>query len=231
MAKKKKKNNKKNKRKLNKKRFLIFIIILLFLVLFFYKLFNINIKNIYISGNDFLTDQEIIDIAKLKDYPNSINNLSHTIENRLENNTYILEANVSKKKFISKVYIEIKENYPLFYYQVEEKTILYNKDKVTDKFTIPTVINQIPNTIYNEFVKKLKKIDKNILNRMSEIEYKPNEVDKERFFILMNDGNYVYLTLNKFLSINKYIDMIKSFDNKKGILYLDSGEYFDIFDE
>ena len=66
---------------------------------------------------------------------------------------------------------------------------------------------------------------------MSEIEYSPNDVDEERFFILMNDGNYVYLTLNKFLSINKYTDMIKSFENKKGILYLDSGEYFDMFDE
>ena len=231
MAKKKKKNNKKNKRKLNKKRFLIFIIILLFLVLFFYKLFNINIKNIYISGNDFLTDQEIIDIAKLQDYPNSINNLSYTIENRLEKNKYILEAKVTKKSFISKVYIEVKENYPLFYYQVEDKTVLYNKDKVTDKFTIPTIINQIPNTVYDKFIKKIKQVDKNILNRMSEIEYKPNDVDEERFFMLMNDGNYVYLTLNKFLSINKYIDMIKSFDNKKGILYLDSGEYFDVFDE
>ena len=231
MANKKKKNNKKNKRKLNKKRFLIFIIILLFLVLFFYKLFNINIKNIYISGNEFLTDQEIIDIAKLQNYPNSINNLCYTIENRLEKNNYILDTKVTKKSFITKVYIEVKENYPLFYYQVEDKTILYNKDKVTDKFTIPTVINQIPNTVYDKFIKKIKQVDKNILNRMSEIEYKPNDVDQERFFILMNDGNYVYLTLNKFLSINKYIDMIKSFDNKKGILYLDSGEYFDVFDE
>lgn len=231
MTKKKKKNNKKNKRKLNKKRFLIFIIILLFLVLFFYKLFNTNIKNIYISGNDFLTDQEIIDIAKLQNYPNSINNLTYTIENRLEKNKYILSAKVTKKSFISKVYIKVKENYPLFYYQVEDKTVLYNKAKVTDKFTVPTVINQIPNTIYDKFIKKIKKVDKDILNRMSEIEYSPNDVDEERFFILMNDGNYVYLTLNKFLSINKYIDMIKSFDNKKGILHLDSGEYFDVFDE
>ena len=231
MANKKKKNNKKNKRKLNKKRFLIFIIILLFLVLFFYKLFNINIKNIYVSGNEFLTDQEIIDIAKLQDYPNSINNLSYIIQNRLEKNKYILTAKVIKKSFISKVYIEIKENYPMFYYQVEDKTVLYNKDKVTNKFTVPTVINQIPNTIYDKFIEKIKKVDKNILDRMSEIEYAPNDVDEERFFILMNDGNYVYLTINKFLSINKYIDMIKSFDNKKGILYLDSGEYFDVFDE
>ena len=227
-----KKNKKKGKkRKLNKKRLFIFLIILLLLVLFFYKLFNVNIKNIYISGNNYLTDQEIIDIAKLEDYPKSINNLSYTIEKRLEDNLYILSAKVTKKGFIDKVYIDIKENYPLFLYQVENKIVLYNGDMTNDKFTVPTVINQIPNTIYSEFLENLRKIDIDVLNRMSEIEYKPTDVDAERFFILMTDGNYVYINLDKFLSINKYVSIIKSFDNKKGILYLDSGEYFDVFDE
>ena len=60
------KANKKNKRKLNKKRFFMFMIILVVLVIFIYKIFNTNIKNIYVSGNDFFTDQEIIDIAGIK---------------------------------------------------------------------------------------------------------------------------------------------------------------------
>lgn len=222
--------SKKKKRKINKKRIYTFLIFLILLVFFVYKLFNINIKNIYVLGNEYFTDQEIIDMAKIKNYPKSINNLSFNIKNRLEDNIYILSAKVYKKGFINKVYIEVKENYPLLYYKVEDKIVLYNGEKVTDKFTVPTVINQIPNTIYDQFITKLKKVDKKILDRVSEIEYAPNEVDEERFFLIMNDGNYVYLTLNKFLSINKYIDMIKSFNNKKGILYLDSGEYFDVFD-
>lgn len=223
--------SKNRKRKLNKKR--LFIVLILFFLLSFIivKVFNSNIKNIYVKGNELLTDQEIIDIAGIEDYPSSINNLSVTLESRLEKNQYILEADVTKSNLTSKITIEVKENYPLFYYQTENKTILYNKDKVTEKFTTPTVINQIPNTVYDKFLKAMKKVKKNILYRMSEIEYSPNEVDEERFFILMNDGNYVYLTLDKFLAINKYINMVKSFDNKKGILYLDSGEYFDIFDE
>ena len=83
---------KKKKRKLNKKRFFIFLLIFLILVLFVYKIFNTNIKNIYVLDNEFLTDQEIIDLAKLKDYPKSINNLSYTIEKRLEKNKYIISA-------------------------------------------------------------------------------------------------------------------------------------------
>lgn len=228
MSKKKKKNIK--KRKLNKKRLFIFLIVFLLFICLIYKVFNTNITNIYIKGNSFLSDQEIIDISGLKDYPNSIKNMSFNIEKKLDENKFVLSSKVYKKGFLSKVYISVKENYPLFYYQPEVKTILYDGNKVDDKFTTVTVINKIPDTIYDEFLKEIGQVDIDILNRMSEIEYRPNEVDEERFFVLMSDGNYVYLTLNKFLTINKYIDMIKSFDNKKGILYLDSGEYFDVFD-
>jgi len=209
--------NKKNKRKLNIKRVLIALVFFLILVFLFYKILTIRIKNIYISGNEFLSDQEIIDLANLEDYPNSINNLSNKLEKILENNIYILSADVRKKNLLSSVYINIEENYPLFYYSIEEKTILFDGKKDNKTYTIPTVINQIPDTVYDKFIKNMRKVDKDILNRMSEVEYLPNDVDTERFFILMNDGNYVYLTLNKFLTINKYLDMIKSFDNKKGI--------------
>lgn len=221
---------KRKTRKLNRKRVLLFVFLFSLFSFVIIKISTSNIKNIYITGNSFLTDQEIIEIARVEDYPSSINNLSLKLENRLEKNQYILSANVTKSKLTSKITIDIKENYPLFYYQVENKIVLFNGDKVTEKFTVPTVINLIPNTVYDKFFTKIKKVDKNILYRISEIEYAPNDVDEERFFILMNDGNYVYLTLNKFLSINKYIEMVKSFDNKKGVLHLDSGEYFDIFD-
>lgn len=231
MSKKKKKGSKTKKRKLNKKRLIIFLIIFLLLILFIYKIFNTNITNMYISGNSFLTDQDVIDISGLKNYPNSISNMSYMIEKKLEDNQYILSAHVYKRGFLNKVYIKIEENYPLFYYSSEEKTVLYNGEKVDDKFSNFTVINKIPNTVYDKFIKKLRGVNKDILDRISEMEYKPNDVDEERFFAIMNDGNYVYLNIYKFLTINKYIDMIKSFENKKGILYLDSGEYFDIFDE
>ena len=207
------------------------LLFFLLLILFIYKLLSVNITNIYIKGNKFFTDQEIIDIAGINNYPNSIKNNFLVVEKRLEKNKYILTASVYKKSFIRKVYIEIKENYPLFYSLVENKTILYDGSNVEKKFTVPVVINKIPDTIYDKFLEKTRKIDIDILNRISEIEYVPNEVDDERFLMLMNDGNYIYITLNKYLNVNKYLDIIESFGNKKGILYLDSGEYFDVFDE
>ena len=44
----------------------------------------------------------------------------------------------------------------------------------------------------------------------------------------MNDGNQVYITINRLNLLNKYIDIVKKLDNKNGILYLDSGNYFEI---
>ena len=76
----------------------------------------------------------------------------------------------------------------------------------------------------------LSKIDYSVYNCISEIEYSPNSVDNKLFLFTMNDGNYIYVNLDRFESVNKYFDMITNFNNHKGILYLDSGEYFKILD-
>lgn len=222
-------SKKKSKRKISKKKiftFLVFVAIIIFIC----NLVTTNITNIYISGNTFFSDQEIIDIAGLSDYPKSLYNFSFSIEKKLKENKYISNVNIKKNILLNKVYIEIDENYPLFYYQTKDVTILYNCEEEKDNLSELTVINSIPDDIYNEFLLEIKKIKINILNRISEIEYVPTDVIKNRFLLLMNDGNYVYITLDKFKSINKYIDIIKEFEGKKGILYLDSGKYFDVLE-
>jgi len=220
---------KNKKRKISKKKICAFVIILL-IVIFFIKLFNTNITNIYISGNKYLTDQEIIDICKLEDYPSTISNLSFKIKKRLKNNKFISNAKVEKNLLLNKVYIKVEENYPLFYYSETNKTVLYDGKEIDDTKSFVTVINYVPIGIYDELVEKLRKINLDILNRISEIEYSPNERYDDRFLILMTDGNYIYITLNKFSTLNRYLDIIKHMDpNQKGIIRLDSGEYFEKF--
>lgn len=219
---------KKKKRRLSKKKIIIFLVIVTFII----KLFNTNITNIYISGNEYLTDQEIIDISEISNYPNSISNMFFKIEERLEENININKANVKKNIFLNKVYINVEENYPLFYYSTSNKTVLYNGKEIDDKQSNLTITNSIPDKIYKNLIKKIKSIDINILNRISEIEYEPNEVYDDRFLLLMNDGNYVYITLDKFLTLNKYLDIIKYINSdEKGVIRLDSGKYFESFDD
>ena len=107
-------NKKKKKRKLSKKKIFIFIFIILFII-YIIKIFNTNITNIYIDGNIYLTDQQIIDISKLNNYPNTMNNISYKIEKKLEENLYITNACVRKNILLNKVYITVEENYHLLY--------------------------------------------------------------------------------------------------------------------
>lgn len=216
---------KKRKLKVRKLFTVIFIFTLILLGLAF--LTDVKINNIIVKGNNLYSDWEIIKMAKLDDYPSSLKTLSRNIEKNLEKDNYINEVNIERPS-LTKVVINVKENLPLFYYLPVDKTILTDKSETKDNFPVPTVINYIPDKVYSKFLKAISSVDYDIVKRISEIKYDPNEVDEGRFFLTMNDGNRVYLTLNKFTKIDNYLDIIKEFDNKKGILYLDSGEYFEV---
>lgn len=218
-----------NKSKKRRKIKIVPVLFLLGIILVIMFFCSRKITNIYVSNNEYYSDQSIIELAKISDYPSVISNLPMTIKKRLEKNTLILSAKVSLKSF-SKIYIKIEENYPLFYNSLTDKTILFDGSEVLDYLSSATLINYVPDTIYDSFVQSMKKVNKEVLKRISEIKYDPNDVDEERFLLMMSDGNYVYITLSKIESINNYVNIIKNFDSKKGILYLDSGEYFKILD-
>ena len=215
------------KRKLKVKNLLIVLLIFIVILLGVAFLTDVKLNNIIVKGNSLYSDWEIIEMAGLDDYPSSLKTLSNTVAKRLEDNDYIKNVKVLRPS-LTKIVISVEENLPLFYYLPEDKTILTDKTEVTDNFPVPTVINYVPDNIYSDFLKSMSSIDYDIIKRISEIKYDPNEVDDGRFFLTMNDGNQVYLTLNKFTKLDDYLDIIKEFDNKKGILYLDSGEYFEV---
>lgn len=218
---------KKKKRRLKKKKVFIFLLFVFSVLFAFSFMMDIKINNVIVRGNILLDDYEVINLAGLDDYPSSLKNSNYSIWKKLLKSPYIKKANVYKTS-LTKVVIEVKENLPLFYYLPKKKTILSSKAETRDNFPVPTVINYVPDKIYLGLISSISKVDYAIVKRISEIKYDPNEVDDERFLLTMNDGNYVYLTLEKFGKIDKYLEIIKSFDNKKGILYLDSGEYFEV---
>ncbi|MBQ9318622.1 MAG: FtsQ-type POTRA domain-containing protein [Bacilli bacterium] len=229
-------SNKKNKivvkkRKIKKKVILISLIVIALIGLGIYGLMQVHITNIYITNNEYISDYEIIKLAKLEYYPKSLENDSLKIKKRLEKSKLIQSVNVKKRGLFHEVYIDITENKPLFYYQMKNKVILEDGKEFDGNYDLPIVTNEIDTEVFDEFVSEMDKVNQDIMVKISEIKYDPNDIDKERFYLTMNDGNYVYLTLNKFSKINNYISIVKEFNNVKGILYLDSGEYFEIFKE
>ena len=207
---------------------ILIVLLLLYIIGFYaYKVVVAPINNIFVVGNKYLTDQEIIDIAGIRNYPSFILTTKYNIKKKLLKNDLIDDAKI-KKSFGRMLTIELKESNPLFIYN--DKVILSNSKQIDNKdYKLPTITNYVEEDILNKLIEKYQNVDDEIKIMISEIEYVPNDIDKERFIITMNDGNYVYITLYKITSINEYIKIVSTLDNKKGILYLDSGNYFETF--
>lgn len=220
---------KKVKRKFNFRRFLFFIIFLFLLYIGISYLISVKTKNIVILNNNYYSDDDIIYTAGIEDYPKFILLNKSKIKNKLLKLDLIEDVTINKKYgFILE--ISVKEKKILYYIR---STNLYkasdNKSyNINDLIGIPTLINYIPEDIEKNFVNKLSNVDSEILSMISEIEYSKTTYDDKRFLLYMNDGNMVYITVSKAELLNKYVEIIKKVDNKKGILYLDSGNYFEI---
>ena len=226
MPNKKKIRVKVKKRKLKIKNILILLLLLILLYFDINYILHIKIKNIYIINNNIVPDKDIINSAKLEEYPSFLLTTSREIKNNILKNDYIKEVSVTKK-IGSKVYIDIEEYRTLCLYNNEIILESGNKVKNIYDLNLPILLNDV-SSVYKDFINYFSKIDTNILTKISEIEYVPNEVDKQRFLLTMNDGNYVYITLTKITKLNKYNSIKDQLEGKLGIIYLDSGDYVEI---
>lgn len=206
---------------------LLLVLLIMYVIGYFgYKVAISRITNIYIKNNNILTDQEVIDASGLRNYPSFILTTNYSIKNKLLKNNLIKKVKV-KKGLWGKVYIDIEEYKPLFIY--EDKVILDNKNEVDLDISLPILVNKVDDDILDKLISKYESVNDEIKLMISEIRYDPNEIDKERFLFTMSDGNYVYITLYKLSSIDEYLKITSTLKDKKGILYLDSGNYFEVF--
>ncbi|MBO5414912.1 MAG: FtsQ-type POTRA domain-containing protein [Bacilli bacterium] len=220
------------KRKLRVFRLLLVLLILALFALGIYLFINDTTKNIIIENTEYLNDDYIIELAEIKDYPSFWLTSSKKIEKKLEKSPYIKKVKI-KRRFYNVLKIEVIENRPLFMYEGDQNIVFENKEKVQlqeeiELFRIPRLMNYVPDDKYDLLIKGLKKIDKDTLGKVSEMTYNPNEYDKDRFLLYMDDGNSVYLTLTKFKMLNYYNKVLTQLEGKKGILYLDNGNHFQI---
>ena len=188
---------------------------------------SLHITNIYVIGNKLLKESYIIEKANLKDYPEIFKVSTEQIKKELLKEPLIEKAEV-KKSLFGKITINITEN--KYLYNDSANNVMLSNGKMLENKNIsgiPTLINDATD-VEEKFIKKLVLVSDDILMKISEIEYKPSDLDKERFMFYMNDGNYVYITLSKIELINSYNEIEPSLEGRKGILYLDSGNHFEI---
>lgn len=221
--------------KKKKLKFIPFLIVLLMLGgLFFavYLFMNAKTINIIIQNTSYLNDDYILELSGVKDYPKFYTLNTKSIINTLKKSPYIKEAKI-KREFYHVLVIDIVENKPLYLNYSDNTVVFEDGSKVSsseavDLFRIPRLMNYVPDDKYKTFIKRMGEVDIDILGKIADIEYVPNEYDKDRFLLYMDDSNMVYLTLTRFDRINYYNDVVGQLEGHKGILYLDSGNHFEI---
>ena len=223
----------KKKKRLKLIPFLLFVLVIAATFFLVDVLLDTRVENIIIKGNKIVTDQQIIDEAGLSNYPSFYKTTSYNIKKDLEKNSFIKEVKV-KISFYHVITIEVSEYKVLLKKETTGKLVLENMNEVTTDqeipYTVPRLVNDVPKNKYSKLLKNLLKVKRSVRSSISEFYYDPNEFDKDRFLLYMDDGNSVYLTLTKFRMINYYNDVLPQLDGKKGILYLDSGNHFQIME-
>ncbi len=216
------------KRKKLKIHRLFFLLIILGLIYYLGNYYlELRICNIFVEGNTILADQEILRQAKIDDYPSFYWTSSNSIKRRLLSNPYIESVKV-KKEFFHVISIKIEEYQPLLV-KKDGNIVLENETTLLpaqNPMGLPLLLNYVPDVKFSSFIHQLAKIKKEILTRVSEIEYCPNDFDKDRFLFTMDDGNLVYITITKLERLNYYLQIYSALEGKTGILYLDSGNHF-----
>lgn len=221
---------KKKKRVFKIKNIIIILSILILLTIIIYHLITMPIKNIYIKGNNLITDDEILENTNLYNYPSFLLTNKKKLEKSIRKNEYIKSVNI-RKKLGNIIEIKITEYKPIAI-DTNGNVIMENSQRLNNIYNltdIPILINEITTQNVNtNFSNKFKTINTNILRQISQIEYSPIEVDEDRFILYMNDSNIVYITLSKIDKLNKYNQIKDALEGKKGIIYLDSGNYVEI---
>lgn len=227
--------NKKVKRKLNIKAFIVFALVIYLIVMLVYYFLSMPIKNIYITGNSYVSDNDIIIAAGIKNYPSIIKLNSSKIKKSIKKLDYVDDVKIRRNIF-GKLTINIKEANILFFNRNNNKLVLSNSKEIEDdnSYGYASLINYVPKDIYKKLIVSLNKIDDNILKSISEIEYsisKSNDkvIDDTRFLLRMNDGNTVYINLINIKNLNKYQSIYATLNDTLGVIYLDSSSNENIY--
>ncbi len=220
---------KKQKKRINLFKVFIFLLVLIIIAFLIKYLFSVKTKNIVILNNNYYSDEEIIETASIENYPDFLLLSKNRIQNKLKKLDLIEDVKVTKKNgFILE--LDIKEKKILYLKRSTGEYILSDNTSISldNVVGVPTLINFLEEDTENKFVEKFKDVDSKVISLISEIEYSKTSYDSERFLLYMNDGNEVYTTISKLNKLNKYESIVAKLNGKRGILYLDSGNYLEV---
>lgn len=217
--KREKKLIRRNKRRRFQKRLLIVILIGLFIygLVLFDKSDYSRYQTIKVSGNQFYSKNDIIEVSKVSPGSRMINNLPFMINKRVKKLPLVENADVNvyyNKGYLS---IDVTEVKPVAYSQEETIQLYFSNGEIVDadesSFSmiadLPLLNGFTPEKIHPELLLQLSKLPDEAFLAISEIYLTPKEFDETAMKMVMNDEYFVYLSIETLPMLKQYATLVE----------------------
>lgn len=214
------------KRRKRRRKILLLFVVVLFVVGFFISDFS-KIQSITISGNQRISQEEILKLIPVKVHSSiSLFTSSSAIEKSLEEMPAIKVATVNKD-FFGNMKISVEETKPIAYQIVDTKIwildekgnmIINEANDVLSYVQRCPKLNGFDENRAREFAKEYYKIPSQVQNQISDIKYSPLPSDETRCEFLMDDGKILYLRIEDMagqLAGDRYDAILREFPDAK----------------
>lgn len=200
----------KKKRKKRKARLILAMIILVIGGINAYLLTSpsFKIQEISVKGNEQLSNQEIIQLAEVKNGDNIFSKLGIVMKVRLKQNGYIEDAQINKI-YPNRIEIRVKERQKQFQIKMETEGYIYIDEQgylleyATDKLEIPTIIGMDITQANLETMHRLGEKDLNKMENILQIREECKKIEiADKITQLQVKDEYIVSLENDGITIN-----------------------------
>jgi len=193
------------------------------------------IKQIEVTGNEIVKEEEIIQLSGLSTETNIWVINQQNIKESFKDHPMIQNIEV-KRELPNTVQIDVKEHdvvgyikNDLEFHPVLENGMIVETSNIANKDEGPLLNNFEDEHYLQRMASELSIIPAHIFNLISEITWEPTEKNKYKIILYMNDGFIVDATIRNFANKMKAYPSVVSQLNPddKGIVHMGVGTYFE----
>lgn len=208
--------------------YLSFFFLLLMVVVYFQSDLS-HVKKITVSGNYFVTDEEILKKSLISTKTKYLNISEEQIQDRLDPISEISSVSI-EKKFFNHVVIKVKELQRVGYFKkdntyypmLQNGKMLEPLKKNERPVNAPVIVSWKDPEQLEAMAQELQKLPEGIIHRISEIMHTPDKNNASKITLFMTDGNKVVTSISKFSErITDYPALLSKIKpDEKGTFYL-----------
>ena len=201
--------------------------LIVLLILFFVSDYS-NIYRITVSGNYYLSTEDIISISGISDDNKYFFTISYFVKNKLEKSPYIesceviksddrvIEISVVEKKQVA--YSSIGSYEEIIF--ADDTTVQINTNNAYLKRRLPE-IEGFTSEQLNTILRGFKTVEKETIDQISEISRYPVSYDENMMEVIMKDGNICFVSWTGLNMLNNYYSIVSGLDAGNSCIYLD----------